>query len=43
MALQVKLARKDEASYFQMPCTRDWAEQFEKVSREIRSRLMHRW
>ena len=28
--LQVKLARTDESSYFQIACSREWADQFEK-------------
>ena len=37
--LQVKVARKNEAEYFQIVCSRDWAAQFEKVAGEIRKQI----
>ena len=37
--LQVKLARTDEVSYFQIPCTREWADQFDKIAKEIRRQV----
>lgn len=37
--LQVKLAEPGAASYFQIPCSSEWADQFERVAREMRKQL----
>jgi hypothetical protein len=37
--LQMKLTRTDEVGYFQIPCSREWAHQFDKVAKEIRRQL----
>lgn len=37
--LQVKLAEPGGASYFSIPCSREWADQFENVAREMRKQL----
>lgn len=37
--LQVKLAATGGADYFAVPCSPEWADQFEKVAREIRKQL----
>jgi hypothetical protein len=34
--LQVKLAATGGADYFKIPCSRAWADQFEKVAGEMR-------
>jgi hypothetical protein len=34
--LQVKLAGNEEVHYFQIPCTSEWADQFEHVAQEMR-------
>ena len=40
--LQMKLASTTEANYFQIPCSPQWADQFEKISQEIRKQLSTR-
>ena len=37
--LQVKLGSAFEASYFSIPCSPQWAQQFEKVAQEMRAQL----
>ena len=34
--LQVKYGGRGEVQYFQIACTAEWAEQFEKVAQEMR-------
>ena len=37
--LQVQVARSGQAYYFQIVCSREWADQFEKVAQEMRRQL----
>jgi hypothetical protein len=37
--LQVKLAEPGAADYFQIPCSRQWAEQFAKVASEMKKQV----
>jgi hypothetical protein len=37
--LQLKLAETGAADYFQIPCSREWADQLEKVASEMRRQL----
>ena len=37
--LQMKLTGTDEVSYFQIPCSREWADQFDKIAKEIRKHI----
>ena len=37
--LQVKLAEPGAADYFAIPCSREWADQFENIAREMRKQI----
>jgi hypothetical protein len=37
--LQVKLTETGASDYFQIPCSREWADQFEKIAREMRRQI----